>query len=146
LLNNRMIDFSLDPIHPNVLQPGKRTMHTLNTIFVLRDGQVYLSYGTPGGDGQVQTNVQLLARVIDHGLNVQQAIEAPRWRDEGTGLRMEAGFARSVQSGLAERGHPVVEEEPASFSMGGAELIRVNEHGVREAGADPRREGYASAY
>ena len=66
-MNNRMTGFSLDPAHPNVLAPGKRTMHTLNTYLVFRDGRPYIVGNTPGGDYQVQTNLQVITGVWTSG-------------------------------------------------------------------------------
>src|SRR6266436_4565712 len=80
LLHNRGAYFSLDPRHVNYLQPGKRTMHTLTPAMVLRDGAPYMAVGTMGGDAQPQIHVQLLSAMLDFGMNVQQAIAAPRWR------------------------------------------------------------------
>ncbi len=81
LLNNRLTGFSLDPTSPNVIAPGKRPAHTLNAFTAVHpDGSLYLVGGTPGANIQVQTNLQLLTNVIDLKLNVQEAIEAPRWQ------------------------------------------------------------------
>src|SRR6266513_680746 len=80
LLQNRGSYFSLDPRHVNYLQPGKRTMHTLTPAMVLKNGTPYIALGTMGGDAQPQIHVQLLSAMLDFGLNVQQAISAPRWR------------------------------------------------------------------
>jgi gamma-glutamyltranspeptidase / glutathione hydrolase len=147
LCNNRMTGFSLDPSHPNVLAPGKRTMHTLNTVVVCKDGKLRWLFGTPGAPAQVQSNTQLLTRVIDFGLNPQAAIEAPRafW-PQGAELMVEDPFGAAAFDELRRRGHQVVDLGPRHAIVGGMEMIHVNEHGVREAGADPRREGYAIAY
>ncbi len=69
IMNNRMTGFSLDPASPNMLAPGKRTMHTLNTYLVFRDGQPYIIGNTPGADFQVQTTLQVLTGIIDFGLD-----------------------------------------------------------------------------
>jgi len=147
LCNNRMTGFSLDPSHPNVLAPGKRTMHTLNTVVVCKDGQLRWLFGTPGAPAQVQSNTQLLTRVIDFGLNPQAAIEAPRmfW-PQGAELMVEDPFGAATFAELERRGHRVVDLGPRHSIVGGMEMIHVNDHGAREAGADPRREGYAIAY
>ena len=78
LLNNRVgRGFSLVEGHPNVLEPGKRTMHTLNAYMVFQDDAPYMVGGTPGGDRQVQWNAQVIANVIDHGMDPQEAVSAP---------------------------------------------------------------------
>ena len=147
LCNNRMTGFSLDPSHPNVLAPGKRTMHTLNTVVVCKEGKLRWLFGTPGAPAQVQSNTQLLTRVIDFGLNPQAAIEAPRafW-PQGAELMVEDPFGAAAFEDLRRRGHQVIDLGPRHPIVGGMEMIHVNEHGLREAGADPRREGYAIAY
>src|SRR5690625_3724767 len=78
LLQNRGSFFSLDPGHPNRLEPGKRTFHTLMPGMVLRGGRPDLVYGTMGGEGQPQTSTALVTRVVDLGHDVQTAIDAPR--------------------------------------------------------------------
>jgi gamma-glutamyltranspeptidase/glutathione hydrolase len=147
LMNNRMTGFSLDPASPNVLAPGKRTLHTLNPWLVLdRDCNV-MALGTPGGPSQVYTNESLLVRTIDYALDLQRAIDAPRWFvTPGGDLHIETSVARDVRKGLRARGHRVVEFPPHSAPMGGAGIARINAHGVREAAADPRRETYALAW
>ncbi|MGZ8154795.1 MAG: gamma-glutamyltransferase, partial [Burkholderiales bacterium] len=79
-LNNRAgRGFSLDPAHPNCIAPGRRTMHTLNAYMIHRDGAPWLIGGTPGGDQQTQWNTQMITNVVDHGLGLQDAIDAPRF-------------------------------------------------------------------
>jgi gamma-glutamyltranspeptidase / glutathione hydrolase len=147
VMNNRMTGFSLDPDHPNALQPGKRPMHTLNTVVVCKDGRLEWVFGTPGAPAQVQSNAQLLTRVIDFGLNPQAAIEAPRtfWAPE-SGLMVESPYGADVMNELRRRGHRVSDIGVWNSITGGMEMIRLNASGVREAAADPRREGYALAY
>lgn len=147
LMNDRMIGFSLQPGHPNALAPGKRTMHTLNTVVVCKDGKLVWLFGTPGAPAQVQSNTQLLTRAIDFGQNPQAAIEAPRafWPGGGE-LMVESRFGAATIEELIRRGHHVTDIGPWHEITGGMEMIHVNEHGVREAGADPRREGYAVAF
>src|SRR2546428_231313 len=79
LLNNRLTGFSLDQRSPNAVAPGKRPVHTLNTVIVLDGSTPRFVFGTPGRHAQVQTNFQLAVGLIDFGLDVQRAIEEPRW-------------------------------------------------------------------
>ncbi len=147
LMNNRMTGFSLDPASPNVLAPGKRAMHTLNPLLVRRDGQTIMCLGTPGGPSQTYTNSLLLLRLFDKGYDVQSAVEAPRWFVAPDGkLHIETGVGDAVLTELERRGHTLVRVTPWHATMGGAGVMRRNEHGVRECGADPRRESYAVAY
>jgi gamma-glutamyltranspeptidase / glutathione hydrolase len=147
LLNNRLSGFSLDPLSPNVLAAGKRPVHTLNTVIVLDGSTPRFVYGTPGRHAQVQTNFQLGVGLIDHGLDVQDAIEAPRWyHDSGRTLQVEARFPEQVRKGLAAKGHELQLLGDWAEITGGAQAVAIDENGVFSAGADPRREGYAAGY
>ncbi len=153
LFNNRVgRGFSLDAGHVNVLASGKRTVNTIHSYMVAKDGAVRFVGGTPGGDSQPQWNAQVIARVIDHGMNVQEAADAPRWVhfpgtdpasiDRGMELRMEDGFDDDVQEGLGARGHNVVPYRP-DMMVGAVQLIAIDsETGAREGGTDRRCDGY----
>ncbi|MBV8602122.1 MAG: gamma-glutamyltransferase family protein [Candidatus Eremiobacteraeota bacterium] len=147
LMNNRMTGFSLDPGSPNVLEPRKRPLNTLNPLIVRRDGKTLLCLGTPGGPSQTYTNAILLLRILDRGIDLQRAVDEPRWFVTPQGkLHIESSIAAGVREELALRGHDVVAFPPHSAAMGGAGVVRLNADGVREAAADPRRETYALAY
>ena len=146
LLNNRGCGFSLDADHVNYLEPGKKTVHTLNTYMVFRDGRPVVVGGTPGGDIQVQTNLQVLTGLLDFGRDPQQAAEDPRWsRHEGRHVSLEARAPRATVEGLRARGHNVQTIGP--YAQGGrAQAIRIADHGTLIAGSDPRCDGCALAY
>ncbi len=156
LLNNRIgRGFSLEEGHPNVVEPGKRTMHTLNAYMVFQAGRPYLIGGTPGGDSQPQWNVQTISSVIDFGFSVQQAVEAPRWVsypgadpptvNEPFELRLESAIPRGVIEGLERLGHKVA-PYPPGILPGAVQLIMVDPRsGVRMGGSDPRADGHAAA-
>ena len=147
VMNNRMLGFSLDPSSPNVVAPGKRPMHTLNPLLLRRDGQAYMVLGTPGGPSQVYTNSILLLRLLEHGMDLQRALDAPRWfRTPAGEIMVESSVPQDVREELVARGHRVTAYPPHSVAMGGAGIVRANENGLRAAGADPRRESYAVAY
>lgn len=146
LLNNRLVGFSLDARSPNALAPGKRPVHTLNTVLVLDSGRPRLVFGTPGAHAQVQTNFQLAVGLIDFGLDVQTAIEEPRWYHEAGVLRLEGRWPRSVRHSLAARGHEIALLPDWSDVTGGAQAISIDGSGVLAGGADPRREGTAAGY
>jgi len=147
LMNNRLTGFSLDPASLNVLAPGKKTLHTLNPHMIRRNGRPAICLGTPGGYSQTYSHTLLIMRLIDRGLDVQRAVEAPRWFVTPSGeLHVEASVGADVRAELGRRGHSVIEEPALSAVVGGAGIARINEFGVREAGADPRRESYALAY
>ncbi|HXL36585.1 MAG TPA: gamma-glutamyltransferase [Ktedonobacteraceae bacterium] len=172
MLHNRGSYFSLDPRHVNYLQSGKRTMHTLTPAMVLHDGTPYMAVGTMGGDAQPQIHVQLLSAMLDFGLNVQQAIAAPRWRsgrmrvnplsgkqDIIPGQRgvdehlernmvevvmMENRFPEGVPYLLDVLGHRTITVGPWDDGMGHAQAIRINSSGnYFEGAADPRCDGLA---
>jgi gamma-glutamyltranspeptidase/glutathione hydrolase len=146
LMNNRMTGFSLDPASPNVLQPGKRPMHTLNPLIVRApDGQI-LCLGTPGGPCQTYTNAILMLRVLDHAFDLQRAVDAPRWFLSDTNrLQIEDPVSVEARRELETRGHVLNPVPRHSAALGGAGMIRINANGIREAAADPRRESYALA-
>ena len=147
LLNNRLTGFSLDPSSPNVLAPGKRPIHTLNTVIALDGSTPRFVFGTPGRHAQVQTNFQLAVGLIDHGFDVQRAIEEPRWYHEsGRALKVESRFSEATRKGLAAKGHDLVLLGDWAEVTGGAQAIAIDENGVFSGGADPRREGNAAGY
>jgi gamma-glutamyltranspeptidase/glutathione hydrolase len=147
LMNNRMTGFSLDPSSPNVLAPGKRTLHTLNPVMVRKDGRFLMCLGSPGAAGQVYTNSLLIMRLFERGYNLQRAVEAPRWYVWPDGLlQIEDSVGQATLDELTRRGHKLAVLPRLHPGVGGAGVARINEYGVRESGADPRRESYAVAY
>jgi gamma-glutamyltranspeptidase/glutathione hydrolase len=146
LMNNRMTGFSLRPGNPNVLEPGKRTMHTLNTYLVFKDSQPYIAGNTPGGDYQVQTNLQILTNMLDFGLDPQQAIDAARWGDSGGVLRVEDHMPAATRTELVRRGHIVQAVDRAIAPMGRAQVILRDPSGVLIGGSDERGEGAAAGW
>lgn len=153
ILQNRGSFFSLQDDHPNRLDPGKRTFHTLIPAMLTRDGRVELAYGTMGGEGQPQTQAAIVNRLVDFGYDVQQAIEAPRWlmgRTWGVtsrDLSLESRISPEVVRELERRGQPVKLLGPWDDNTGHASAIRVDHaRGFLEGGADPRGDGAASGY
>ena len=153
VLNNRAgRGFSLVEGHPNIYAPGKKTMHTLNCFLVAdEDGRPVLVGGTPGGDGQPQWNLQMLVGLIDAGMDVQEAIEQPRWTswpgtdpitiDTPFELRIESRLPEATLAALQERGHVVRPQSPWAGG-GAAQLIARNpDTGLMIGGSDPRVEG-----
>lgn len=144
-LNNMTSFFDLDQQSPNVIGPGKRVDFVVAPTQVLTEGDFLLSIGTPGGYGIHQTTVQLLINVLDLGMNLQQAIEAPRFTcSAGRELTMEERFPLHVRNNLAARGHELTLTEAWSMGVGGAQAVKYHkDERVYEGGADPRRDGYA---
>jgi len=145
VLHNRGRGFTLDASHPNVLAPHKRPYHTLHPAMILKDNRPAILLGTPGADGQTQTNIQLVVDLIDFGADAQQANEAPRWRSDPDGsLMVENRFPEKTIAGLKARGHDVQVLEAYAEIMGSSQVIMIDpESGVLKAGADPRRQAYA---
>lgn len=147
LMNNRLSGFSTDPAHPNALAPGKRTMHTLNTYLVFKDGAPYLAGNTPGADFQVQTNLQVITGILDYALDPQAAVDAPRWGDAGSKLLVEQGMPATTQHDLARRGHDVTAVARVSNPMGRAQAILIDRaSGAFIGGSDSRGEGAAAGW
>ena len=143
-LHNRGSLFSLKPGHPNLLAPGKRPFHTLVPAMVMKDGQPWLSFGVMGGDMQPQGHVQVLLNLIDFGMNVQEAGEAPRFRHSNAGLALESNISAETRAGLEQRGHKPI----TGFGVfGGFQGILFDRgHGVMLGGSDPRKDGLAIGY
>jgi gamma-glutamyltranspeptidase / glutathione hydrolase len=148
VLHNRGSQFRVDPSHPNGFAPGKRPFHTLNPVMVLREGELAMTIGTPGGDGQTQTILQVYNNLFLFGMTPQQAIEAARYRsDPGVGLLVDDRIPPSVRAALGARGHDITVNPGWSSALGGAQMIyRDPESRALLTGADPRREAYAIAY
>jgi len=146
-LHNRGAYFRLEPDHVNVLAPGKRTLHTLMPALARKGGRPWLVFGTMGADGQLQTQVQLLARLVDDGADPAAALAAPRWVvDPGDhSVAVEDRFPPAVLDGLRRRGHDLTVLGPWEDPMGHAHLIRIDEDGLTAA-SDPRCEGLAAGF
>lgn len=154
VLQNRGAYFSLDPAHPNVLQPGKIPLHTLIASIGKRDGRLWSVFGCMGADGQPQIQLQAYLGLIDHGLDIQQVVEMPRFlsgrfalgeaRDT---LHIEARFPPDTIDALERRGHIVDRWGAWNELAGHAHGIVVDpQTGVRWGGADPRSDGAAIGY
>jgi gamma-glutamyltranspeptidase/glutathione hydrolase len=144
VLHNRANLFSLTPGHPNQIAPGKRPFHTLIPAMVLKDGAPWLSFGVMGGDMQAQGHAQVLANLIDFGMNIQEAGEAPRFRHSATGLALESAFSADARAGLTSRGHKVIDGKGV---WGGFQGILIDpKTRVLMAGSDPRKDGMAAGW
>jgi gamma-glutamyltranspeptidase/glutathione hydrolase len=152
-LQNRGSYFSLDPAAANALAPSKRTLHTLIPSLALRGGRPAVIFGAMGGDGQAQTHAQVYTALARYGLNIQAAIELPRWihgaeePGETEALRLEDRFPSGTVATLRAQGHPIVEVGPWDSVMGHAQGIVIDaERGVLHGGSDPRAEGAAAGW
>ena len=148
----------MDPSHANVYAPGKRPFHTIIPAFVIKDDKPFMSFGVMGGDMQPQGHVQVLANIIDFGMNVQLAGDAPRWRHDGSTeptadmdeyltdggvVLLERGFPDQVVKELAKRGHHV---QRATDGFGGYQAIIKADNGVYHGASESRKDGQAAGY
>jgi gamma-glutamyltranspeptidase/glutathione hydrolase len=115
---------------------------------VFRDGAFFLSLGTPGSYGILQTTAQMLLHLVDFGMHIQEALEAPRFRYfEGQRVEMEARFPTATRQALQTLGHQIDVLDDWSASVGGGQgIMRHPESGALLGGADPRRDGYAVGF
>lgn len=144
LLNNRGGCFVLDPKHPNAFGGGKRPMHTIIPAHAMRDGRCEMTFGVMGSHYQPMGHAQVVLNMYDYGMDVQQAIDAPRIFFEGDDTMPERGVAPATLEGLRARGHKLV---TASSPWGGAQTIKIDwDRGVLIGGSEPRKDGCALGY
>jgi len=149
VFQNRGSAFSLDPKHPNAIAPGKRPFHTLIPAMVMKDNQLFMSFGVMGGAIQAQGHVQVLVNLIDLKMGLQEAIDAPRYRfTSGRSVLLEDELGSSVIEQLLSMGH--VRGKPPGVlrsSMGGGQAIMIDPVSKTLMGAsDPRKDGMALGY
>lgn len=160
LLNNRMTYWHLEEGHIDVLRPGQRVRHTMNPVMVFsgaadRDGRLEIVCGTPGGDTQVQTNLQLLTGVMDFGLMPSEAVEANRWthlqnptlstypHTTHEALHVESRIDEGVIEALRKKGHAIETVGPWGGAGSAGMIQMLRDSGALVAAADPRRDGLA---
>ena len=144
MLNNRGSCFTLAPDHPNTFGPHKRPMHTIIPALAMRDGRTEMSFGVMGAHYQPMGHVQIVNNMVDYGMDVQQAIDAPRFFFEGEQTVVETGTPKATIEGLKARGHDVVY---AATPWGGAQTIKIDwDRGVLIGGSEPRKDGCALGY
>jgi gamma-glutamyltranspeptidase/glutathione hydrolase len=154
-IQNRGALFNLKPGTANYLEPGKRPFHTIIPAFATRDGKPWIAFGVMGGDMQPQGHVQIIVNMVDFGMNLQEAGDAPRFYHTGssepTGTVMTTGGTLSLESGvpwqvrleLTRKGHTI--EEPGYF--GGYQAVaRDPETGILSGASESRKDGCAIGY
>jgi gamma-glutamyltranspeptidase/glutathione hydrolase len=146
VLQNRGALFSADPAHPNALAPRKRPLHTIIPGFMSR-GDVRIAFGIMGGWNQAQAHAQFVSNVVDHGMNIQAALEAPRFTKltfEGCDVIMENRVSEVARGGLTAKGHEIqVQGAFSSLVGGGQSVMRDFGAGVNYGASDPRKDGAA---
>jgi gamma-glutamyltranspeptidase/glutathione hydrolase len=155
-VQNRGSSFALDANHLNRLEPHKRPFHTIIPAMVTKDGKPWFSFGVMGGDMQPQGHVQVLVNMIDYGLNVQAAGDAPRIRHQGSAsptgqpatgagsVFVESGITDEAVAALKQKGHPVTR---AKGGFGGYQGILIDwQTGLLHGGTEARKDGCAAGY
>ena len=145
LLQNRGAGFSLDPGHANCIASHKRTMHTIIPGMIARDGMPLVTFGVMGCQMQPQGHLQLVSNLIDFNMDVQSALDAPRFRvmDDGN-ISLERGISDSISNQLREKKYHII--PPNTFFGGGQAIFVHPEYKTLIAGSDPRRDGCAVGY
>jgi gamma-glutamyltranspeptidase/glutathione hydrolase len=145
-LNNFMNWFDLLPASPNVVAPHKKIEMCMSPCHIWKGNQLFAILGTPGSYGILQTTAQMILNLIEHKMNIQAAIEAPRIRIEksGTDVGIEERISSQIRGELTARGHNVRALPTWTAAVGGGQGITIDqEEGTFMGGADPRRDGYA---
>lgn len=151
-MQNRGSSFRLATGGWNALKPGRKPFHTLNPALALFDDGRIMAYGTMGGEGQPQTQAALFSRYARFGVDLQDAISAPRWLlgrtwgDVTTSLKLEDGFDEALYARLAEAGHDVERVGPLTAMMGHAGAVVRLADGTFEGASDPRSDGAAAGW
>jgi gamma-glutamyltranspeptidase/glutathione hydrolase len=148
LLNNLLMWNDRDPKSPNVLAPHRKVETRMAPVQAFRNNRVLVAIGTPGSYGIPQTTTQMLLNLLEYGMNIQEAIEAPRvrvYRDRT--VDAEARIPAEVRTALAARGHVIRDLPEWSWVVGGGQGVFVDPMtGALAGGADPRRDGYAMGW
>ena len=147
VLQNRGRLFSLDPASPNVVAGRKRPLHTLIPAF-MADGPVRIAFGVMGGFNQAQAQAQFVSNVVDHGMDIQAALEAPRFSVpsfDGCEVELEDGVAPSIRAGLSSLGHEIrLRGRFSPEAMGGGQAVMLDDRtGINSGASDPRKDGEA---
>ena len=143
-LQNRGAGFSLEPGHFNQLEPNKRPMHTIIPAMVYKEDKPVLSFGVMGGQYQAMGQTYVLSNWIDYGMDIQQALDAPRFFIYGEDLELEETISADTANALKNKGHSVVTAE--SPHGGGQGIVIDWENGVLLGGSDPRKDGHAGGF
>ena len=154
MLQDRGELFSLDPTHANALEGGKRPFHTIIPAFITKDGEPFVSFGVMGGATQPQAHAQIVINLVDFGMNLQEAGDAPRIVHSGSSqptdeimldggsISLEKGFGEAIKKELEELGHTIKYDKG---SFGGYQAI-MKKDGVYFGASESRKDGQAAGY
>lgn len=147
LLNNEMNDFDPEGGSPNSIEPGKRPVSNMAPTLVLKDGKPYLTIGMPGATRIISVMPQILMNLIDHQMNIQEAINAPKVHSmTGNKIFIESRIPQKVRKDLVRKGYGLVVKKDFDLYFGGAQGIMIDRSGALHGAADPRREGFVIGY
>jgi gamma-glutamyltranspeptidase/glutathione hydrolase len=146
MLQNRGALFSLEPGHPNALAPRKRPLHTIIPAFLQKD-DIRVGFGIMGGWNQAQAHAQFVSDIVDFGMNIQAALEAPRFTKMtfgGVDVQMEPRIPEATRQELVRLGHKVdILPVPYAGVVGGGQAVLRDASGVNQGASDPRKDGAA---
>jgi gamma-glutamyltranspeptidase/glutathione hydrolase len=145
MLHNRGALFTLDDTHPNALAPRKRPLHTIIPGFMEKDA-VKIGFGIMGGFNQAQAHAQFVSNIVDHGLDIQHALEAARFTKktfEGRDVELESVVPESVCQELTRRGHQLQMRPPRTGSFGSGQAVMSDGTGIHYGASEPRHDGAA---
>lgn len=147
VLNNEMDDFVAGSGHPNSVAPGKTPLSSMSPTVVLKDGKPFMVLGSPGATKIISTVSQVISRVIDHNMGMQEAIDVPRLFDNTSNvINLETRIPDSTIKTLEKMGHKVNKTSDWDRGMGSVQGVMYKADGTLEGGADPRRDGKALGF
>ncbi len=147
ILNNEMADFDVGADHPNSIAGGKTPLSSMSPTLIMKDGEPVAALGSPGGTTIIATVAQICSNLIDHGMTMQEAIDAPRIKGfRNTTLDYEGRFSDETISEMEAKGWTMNASDDFNRSFGSVNAVRYAADGTLDGGADPRRDGKALAY
>ena len=147
ILNNEMGDFNVGAGHPNSIAGGKTTLSSMSPTIIMKDGEPFAAIGSPGGTTIIATVAQICSNLIDHGMTMQEAVDAPRisgFRD--TTLNYESRFSSETIAEMEAKGWTMNASDEFNRSFGSVNAVRYAEDGTLDGAGDPRRDGKALGF
>ncbi len=147
LLNDQMADFSVGFDKPNSVEPYKKPLSSMSPTLILKDGNPLAVLGSPGGDKIISTVTQVISKIIDHNMKIQDAVDSPRISDDTENeILYESRIYQESISILKKMGHKVVALDDWDRQMGSVQAVKFENNGTLSGAADPRRDGKAIGY
>ena len=147
ILNNEMGDFNVGAGHPNSIAGGKTPLSSMSPTIIMKDGEPFAAIGSPGGTTIIATVAQICSNLIDHGMTMQEAVDAPRisgFRD--TTLNYESRFSSETIAEMEAKGWTMNASDEFNRSFGSVNAVRYAEDGTLDGAGDPRRDGKALGF